>query len=67
MDIDSKVLAETIQSVIRKLTQRIAKLEDALKSIATQPKSNEWEQEGDTEHGYDTIIDRAREALKDDK
>jgi hypothetical protein len=52
---------------LAELKERIAKLEDALKSIATQPKSNEWEQEGDTEHGYDTIIDRAREALKDDK
>ena len=64
MEINTKDLAETTQSVISQLTKRIAKLEDALRFISIQPKSNEWEQEGDTEHGYDTIIELAREALK---
>jgi len=39
----------------------------ALEDIAKQHKSNEWEQEGDTIDGYDTIIEIARAALKGDE
>lgn len=37
---------------------------DALKDIAMQNKSNEWEDEGDTEYGYNCIIEVARKALQ---
>jgi hypothetical protein len=43
--------------------ERILVTEQALREIARQHKSTEWEQEGDTEHGYDAIIDVARAAL----
>tara|TARA_R110000764_G_scaffold207599_1_gene293137 strand:+ start:1354 stop:1644 length:291 start_codon:yes stop_codon:yes gene_type:complete len=35
----------------------------ALATIAKQETSKEWEAEGDTEHGYDCIINVARAAL----
>jgi len=41
----------------------IERLRAALQEIAKQHKSDEWEQEGDTEGGYDAIIDLARAAL----
>jgi hypothetical protein len=45
------------------LKERCDKMEAALEDIASQHKSNEWEEEGDTEHGYDCLIDVARIAL----
>lgn len=35
----------------------------ALEDIAMQPTSEEWEDEGDTKFGYDSIILKARAAL----
>lgn len=46
-----------------KAADLIEKFAVALHDIARQKKSTEWEQEGDTVHGYDSIIDVARNAL----
>jgi BMFP domain-containing protein YqiC len=62
MDIDSKVLAETTQEVISKLTQRIAKLEDALKLGLEY-----WAHRQQRYKNRSPIwVERAREALKDE-
>ena len=36
---------------------------ESIKTIAMQQTSKEWEEEGDTEYAYDTIIHQARNAL----
>lgn len=57
-----------VQSLRRENEELKAKLDKAeygLKDIARQYKSTEWEEEGDTEYGYDMIIERARTTLEE--
>ena len=50
-----------------KLEAEIKRKDEALKEIARQKKSDEWEEEGDTEGGYNCLIDIARKALEEVK
>ena len=47
------------------LRDKLDKAKYGLKDIAKQYKSTEWEEEGDTEYGYDMIIERARTTLEE--
>lgn len=63
LELDQHITIMEQSCEIDELQAKYNRYEAALKYIAKQNKSNEWEEEGDTEHGYNCIIDVAREAL----
>ena len=51
------------EAEIARLTAEVARLKEALTTIAAQDLTSETDEEGDLEYGYNEIIRRAREAL----
>jgi hypothetical protein len=52
-------------AMIAHMGKQIFDLKAGLNTISVQLTSTEWEEEGDTQHGYDTIIKVARKTLKE--
>lgn len=65
MSADRKMTWDELVDDIKKLKAENQRMREALEDISKQWKSDEWEEEGDTEGGYDILIDVARNALKE--
>jgi len=62
---DSGELLDIVHDAIERYEEKLKRMREALEDISKQRKSDEWEEEGDTEGGYDTLIDIARGVLKE--